>query len=287
MFKNVVSINFFTGAILLGGCTHTNTDLAVSMAKDAEIAYKADGSLDDLTCQKLGFKPSTTQYGQCRNNEDLLTEYRIEKAQSASEIEKAEYDQTCQRYGFKPIATEYDQCMQTEENLQRTAELKRQADTLEADRIRQEKIAESNRTESERIVREGDGSPDDQTCQKYGFKPSTMEYGQCRQTFDMARRELERQERVYAAEQQLYQEKLAEYEKEKARQESLRLMRFGAALMSGTSPYFSENFANAGRIVSGQAPIPPSFTKIQTYSVQLPGNQLMLCSLVNNYFTCF
>lgn len=74
-----------------------------------------------------------------------------------------------------------------------------------AEEIRKKIIAENEvkakKTEEERIAREGDGSPDDLACKKYGLKPQTQGYAECRMRLDLARQEtLREQARINAIE---------------------------------------------------------------------------------------
>jgi len=52
----------------------------------------------------------------------------------------------------------------------------------------------------------------------------------------------EAEQRRYEAEKQRYDARVAEYEKEKERQQNLGLLRFGAALMGGQRPRFFTHF---------------------------------------------
>ena len=50
--------------------------------------------------------------------------------------------------------------------------------------------------ERERIEREGDDSPDDKSCKRYGLKPQTQGYAECRMRLDLSRKEDQRQNKV-------------------------------------------------------------------------------------------
>ena len=56
-------------------------------------------------------------------------------------------------------------------------------------RIQLEAVARAKKAEEARIVREGDGSPDDVSCKKYGLVPQTQGYAECRMRLDLSRKE--------------------------------------------------------------------------------------------------
>jgi len=74
------------------------------------------------------------------------------------------------------------------ENAQRIA--KETAQRIADEKRREEaRIAELRRKEAERITREGDGTPDDLSCKKYGLLPQTQGYAECRMRLDLIRKE--------------------------------------------------------------------------------------------------
>ena len=142
-------------------------------------------------------------------------------------------------------------------------------------------------------VGKGDGSADDGLCQKYGFKIATAPYSECRMKVEIARKQNEQSERIYAqqkrqyeAELQRYQEQAAAYEREKERQKGLAMMKFGLALMGGQSPNASENLANAGRSVLGMPPIAPTAPTFQTFTITGLTGRMVNCNVFGNNVNC-
>lgn len=211
----------------------------------------------EATCLDLGFKKRTPAYGECV----LELDRRATADQKQAEKQREEVQR------------------QAQEQQQREAALQRQQQE-------QQRAAEINQR--------GDGTADHQTCYRFGFVPGTSTYSDCRLKISIAKREAEQrqaayeaEQRRYQAEQKQYEAKLAEYEREKERQRGLALMRFGAALAGGTSPYFSENVANAGRASLGMPPVAPTRPQIQNFTITRPGAPMTTCSVIGNNVNCF
>jgi hypothetical protein len=214
----------------------------------------------------------------------------------------AEHEKTCAELGFKKRTAAYGECVleldRRETDQVRQAVIARAAEQLRQ-QDQQEKQAALQRQQQEQeraaqIAARGDGTPDHQTCNRFGFVAGTPPYSDCRLRIDIARKEeaqrqtaFEAEERRFAQEKRQYDERVAAYEKERERQKGLALMRFGAALMSGTSPYSSENFANAGRASLGMAPVPPTRPQIQNFTITGPSGRMTNCTAVNNNINCF
>jgi len=130
---------------------------------------------------------------------------------------------------------------------------------------------------------QGDGTADDALCQKYGFMVFTQPYSECRMKIDIAKNETKQRQALYEAEMARYNAQVAEYEKQKKREESDRMIRFGLALMGGTSPNFSENLNNANRAVAGLPPVPP---KVQNFNIITPRGGITPCMIVSNNVIC-
>ena len=187
--------------------------------------------------------------------------------------ELSDYEQTCKELGFKPRTASYGECVL--EFRRRDRNGSPQASVREV---------------------QGDGTPDHQTCNKFGFVAGTPQYSECRLKIDIAKREahdrqaaFEVQQARFRVEQQQYEARLAEYEKEKNRREGDALMRFGAALASGRSPYFSENLANAGRISLGMPPVAPMQYQQQfnNFTITGPSGRMINCTAMLNNINCF
>lgn len=134
----------------------------------------------------------------------------------------------------------------------------------------------------------------EQSCKRMGFVPGTSAYSDCQLRLEIATREAQQREaafeaaqRQYELELRRYQEQVARYEKEKERQKSDAFVRFGSALLGGSSPHFSENFANAGRASLGLPPAAPVAPPIQNFNITGPSGRMTSCSVVGNNINCF
>lgn len=90
-------------------------------------------------------------------------------------------------------------------------------------RIRLEKEEKARIAEQKRIEREGDGTPDDLLCKKYGLKPQTQSYGECRMRLDLSHKEDERQQRQMELQTQLERQRQAQQQKQLEQQRQLAI----------------------------------------------------------------
>lgn len=160
------------------------------------------------------------------------------------------------------------------------AERKRQQQLAQEKREREaqaRKIEADRKREAARIAREGDGSPDDLVCKKYGFKPNSDAYASCRLQIDVAKREMQQQRAMYLDQQRRIQE--AE-EAERRRRQSAFMMGMGLRMMGGQSA------AGAAVDQSVGAPMyqPPPPTS-RTYT--LPNGRMMTCTTTGSMTNCF
>ncbi len=80
--------------------------------------------------------------------------------------------------------------------------------------------------EEERIAREGDGSPDDLQCKKYGLKLQTQGYAECRMRLDLARRDQQReQQRDQQKQRDQFEQQRAFQQQQQQQQENADNMR--------------------------------------------------------------
>ena len=192
----------------------------------------------------LGFKKRTPAYGECV----LELDKRSTDQQKQAERARGEQQRQAQ-----------EQQRQAQEQQERQA-------------------AQQHQQQEQQRAARGDGSPDHQTCYKYGFVAATAPYGECRQRIDLARAQMAQKQAQFEVEQAEYEKQKAAYQKKKEVDGWLKLSQFGFAMAAGTSPYASENMANAGRVVSGQAPIAPTRPQIQNFTLMLPGGRTMNCN---------
>lgn len=126
----------------------------------------------------------------------------------------------------------------------------------------------------------GDGSADDQTCQRYGFHPGANAYAECRMKIDIARQEAARDHQRYERELAAYNQKVAEAKREQERQRNIRQLELGLRMMGGQS------VGDAARSVGTGAPIAPPRPAIQNQTIILPGARPINCSTVGTVTTC-
>lgn len=202
----------------------------------------------------------------------------------------AQHEATCAELGFKKRTPAYGECVLE-------LDLREKKARLEVDNQEKIKQQESSRRESEiakqQIQQRGDGSVEHQTCHRFGFVVGSPSYSECRLKIDIAKREQAQRQAAYEIEQKRYQEEqrryeaqVAELEKERERQNGAAMMRFGLALMGGTSPHLSENLANAGRQSLGLPPIAPNRPTFQNFTITGPDRRISNCNVFGNNITC-
>ena len=155
-------------------------------------------------------------------------------------------------------------------------------------------VLELHSRKKKTVKRTGDGSPDDASCINFGFVAGTQEYSNCRLQMDTARKQAQQKQAEYELAQKRYEQELREYEerlaaieKEKNRRQGDAMMRFGLALMGGTSPYFSENLANASRATLGLPPIQPERPSMNNFFIRSPNGNMTNCHVSGNLVQCF
>lgn len=132
----------------------------------------------------------------------------------------------------------------------------------------------------QKIAVEGDGSPDDLTCKKFGFKPQTAGYSECRLKLEVASRQASQQQAQYEEQKRQYDAQLAALQKEKDRQRALKQLEMGLRMMGGQSPQ------DAAMATSGMAPLPkPPGPVNQT--IIMPGGRMVNCTTTGTVTNCF
>lgn len=120
-------------------------------------------------------------------------------------------------------------------------------DRLASEVREKQRLASVERSRSEQT---GDGTPDDQTCRRYGFTVATSPYANCRQQLDMARRQQEQYEQqVAAAEEEARRRRMREF--------GMRLLQgqqIGEAAMAASGMALPER-PRPTSIISPQGPI--------------------------------
>lgn len=195
----------------------------------------------------------------------------------------AQHETTCIELGFKKRTPAYGECV---------LELHRRESNSKSQGVSSYQIGENPKNQVQTQLN-GDGTVEHQTCNRFGFVIGTSSYSECRLKIDIAKREQAQKQVAYEAEQRRYQEELrryeaqvAELEKERERRKGEAMLRFGLALMGGTSPNASENFANAGRQSLGLPPVAPSRPTFQQFTITGPDRRMTNCNVFGNNITC-
>ena len=202
----------------------------------------------------------------------------------------AQHEATCAELGFKKRTPAYGECVLELDQRQKVAMI---AAEKQEQIKRQENFNRESEIAKQHIQQRDDGSVEHQTCHRFGFVVGTPSYSECRLKIDIAKREQAQRQATYEIEQKRYQEEqrryeaqVAELEKERERQKGAAMMRFGLALMGGTSPHLSENLANAGRQSLGLPPIAPNRPTFQNFTITGPDRRISNCNVFGNNITC-
>lgn len=114
----------------------------------------------------------------------------------------------------------------------------------------------------------GDGTQNDQTCQRYGYIPDTSDYSDCRMKIDMAQKEAIQAQARYEAELRVYQQQLADAERARRRDLAMRQLQIGLGMMSGSR-------SNSTAVINTPPPPQPPITN---QTIRLPSGQQLYCS---------
>lgn len=157
----------------------------------------------------------------------------------------------------------------------RAAQMRR--DSEERERVAREKIqmdteararAAREQLERERVAREGDGSSHDLLCKKYGLRPATPQYVECRT-------QLEAHERQQAEERRIYDQRLAEYRREQERRRGEAMFLFGMGML-----------ANSGRSAAPPVMPMPQPPAMQNFNLFIQGMPPINCRSNLNIVDC-
>jgi hypothetical protein len=191
-------------------------------------------------------------------------------AQAADLIE---YENACIEIGFRKKTQAFGECV-----LELDRRGKDRAGKVESARTQ----PVNNPSESGAIVEaKGDGTSDDQACQKYGYRPGEGGYPACRIKLDLARQEAYRARQQYEEELKRYEVQLAEAERERERQRARRQVELGLRMMAGQPPL------NALAETMGVRPIAPPQPKPTTQTIVLPNGRIVTCTTVATSTSCF
>jgi hypothetical protein len=150
-------------------------------------------------------------------------------------IDLSSFEKTCAEVGFKPKTTDYGDCVLE----LRSRELKK---------ISKSKVGKSNIEHSltsaqispSRPVEVGDGSNNDNICQKYGFEVGNEGYKKCRLDLDIAQRQAEAQmaqfdyqKKQYEIQKTQYEARLKAEHDEKEMKAGVNILMYGLGLAGG------------------------------------------------------
>ena len=172
------------------------------------------------------------------------------------------------------------------------AERKRQVEISNREYIKRQEIQRKQNEENlktsklnearraQKVALEGDGSSDDLTCKKFGFKPQTSGYSECRLKLEIASRQAIQQQAQYEIEKRQYDEQVAALKKEKERQRSLKQLELGLRMMGG------QTIQDAAMATAGMQPLPkPPGPVNQT--IIMPGGKMVNCTTTGTVTNCF
>jgi hypothetical protein len=177
-------------------------------------------------------------------------------------LDTTKEENTCAYIGFKKGTESFGNCVL--ELLDRKKSSSKIITTQPPPKIAQSRVQPQAQAS-------GDGSQDDATCQKYGFKPNTNEYSSCRLQIDQAKQQQAQQQAQYDEQMKQYKEA----QRQRSIQANLALMQRGLNMMAG---------GGGGGV--GPSPIAP-VAPIQNQTYMLPGNKMMTCSTNGNVTSCF
>ena len=144
-------------------------------------------------------------------------------------IDLSSFEKTCAEVGFKPKTTDYGDCVLE----LRSRELKK----ISKSKIEKANIEHSSTSAQitpSRPVEVGDGSNNDNICQKYGFQVGNEGYKKCRLDLDIAQRQAEAQMAQYDQQKRQYMEQKSQYETAMAAEEKRKeTQAWGNVLMYG------------------------------------------------------
>ena len=161
------------------------------------------------------------------------------------------------------------------------AEKKRKEEKEKQEKIRIANEENARKAERERIAREGDGSEDDLLCKKYGLKPLTNGYAECRMRLDLAKRESLAAQEKYAQEKAAYDKQVEAIQNERKRQQAMKQLELGLRMMGGQSPI------NAVNSLGTNTPIAPSMPSPINQTITMPNGRMVNCTTVGSMTNCF
>lgn len=135
--------------------------------------------------------------------------------------------------------------------------------------LKKAQIEEAHR--AKKIAIEGDGSSDDITCKRFGFKPQSSGYADCRLKLEVASRQATQQQSQYEEQKRQYDEQKRQHDAQLAEQKRQRQVGAGLALMQMGSG-----------LLAPPTPPPPANQTIVT-----PSGRIVNCHTTGTVTNCF
>lgn len=171
----------------------------------------------------------------------------------------------CKEIGFKPKTEKYANCV---------------IELYERKSRASFGTPPQGRPTSIETAQQGDGTQDDQTCQRYGLRPGQPEYGNCRMQIDLAKQQVAREQARYQQEMAAYEQQVAELKRQKDKERAMRQLELGLRMMGGQPPLEAINSLGTGAPIS--KPRPP----ITHHSIRLPNGRTMNCDTFGGHTNC-
>jgi hypothetical protein len=184
-------------------------------------------------------------------------------------VDLAAHEKTCAELGFKKRTPAFGECVleldtRTTAN-EKTSGIRLQA---EAEQDARNRAAIEQKAQQDAVAMRGDGTPDHDTCRRYGFTPQTPDYAQCRLKVDQFRQQSRAQDQEYQARQQEYQSQLAAQQRAKESRQGEALLRLGLGMMGGST--------RSAAPAPTATPEPP-LQRSSQQNIFLPGGRIMSC----------
>lgn len=192
-------------------------------------------------------------------------------ATQVAAIDTSAEEKTCAEIGFKPKTEKFGNCVV--ELYSRKG--KGSAPTSAAS----SSIRSASQPSAAAGSRAGDGSQDDRTCQSYGLSPGSSGYSECRMRIDTARKEAQAQQARYQSEMAIYQQQLAEAERQRDKDRGLKMLELGLGMMAGGG----SRGGTSSTVNIGPPPVAPSLNQ----NIFLPNGRIMTCTTSGNVTNCF
>lgn len=118
-------------------------------------------------------------------------------------------------------------------------------------------------------------------CSEFGFPDGSLDLSKCVLQIELAKKQSAENEERFRVEQEAYQRKIAEIEREKERRRGAAFLELGARMMGGQRPIEALSSLGTG------APIAPTRPSNINQTIRLPNGQIINCSTMGAMTNCF